>query len=184
MSGDFGEIFSYFLLKEAYASRSADGPKKWRWKIDRNRPLNKTDVVLFSVGNVSSPSDLIVAAESKSRATAGSAGQFVEAFKGAETDRASRLAKTLIWFKEKATRGGDTELLSKIKRFIYSLEDGNGPYEKNFMAVLVTDINFETDEINRLNTAVQDFGEIEAVVISIPNMKDFYEHLFAEVPTT
>jgi hypothetical protein len=43
MSAEFGEILSFFLLKERCHPLNLLAPKKWFWKIDRNRPIQYTD---------------------------------------------------------------------------------------------------------------------------------------------
>ncbi len=69
-SGDFGEILSYFLFKEKYKKRSVDGPKKWRWKEEKNVAAPYTDVILFSIKNAKpSKDDLLISVESKMKAT-------------------------------------------------------------------------------------------------------------------
>lgn len=183
-SGDFGEIMSYFLLKNKYATRNVDGPKKWRWKMDRNSPAPHTDVALFTVANPPSQKDCVIAAESKSRAVSATKLQFLNALDGAKKDKTSRLAKTLVWFREKAIRTSDGELLRKMKRFIDSPEAGNGPYLKEFKAILVTDSSLQDKEITVFNSAAPDLEGIEAIVISIPNMRDFYVHLFGAVASS
>lgn len=180
-SGDFGEVMSYLLLKSRHATRDVDGPKKWRWKTDRNKPAPHTDVVLFSATHPPSPTDCVIAAESKSRATSASQLQFLNALSGAKKDKTSRLAKTLVWFREKAIRTGDGELLRKMKRFIDAPESGNGPYLKEFKAVLVTDSTLQDEEITTFNQAAPDLDGIEVIVISIPDMRSFYDHLFGDV---
>src|SRR5262245_51270160 len=68
MSGEFGEILSHYLLREG--NGDIEGPLKWRWKNDRNKPIHRTDVILFrTTPSTPRPDDLIVSAEVKMKAT-------------------------------------------------------------------------------------------------------------------
>jgi len=69
MSGDFGELFSYFVVIENFGNKGFTlfAPRKWRWKDDRNKPAPGSDAVMFHIANPEkySPQDFVISVESK-----------------------------------------------------------------------------------------------------------------------
>ncbi|MBB5149011.1 MULTISPECIES: Hachiman antiphage defense system protein HamA [Ureibacillus] len=153
MSGEFAEILSYQLLIDMYKNSDFNlfGPKKWLWKVDRNEPMKKTDVILFGVKNaeVSSPDDLVVSAEIKSKATAGDFHPLQDAIDGAKDDYVKRMAITLSWLEEQYIRLNDSSALNSIKRFVNAIEPNYGPYKKHFKAITVIDSDMVLVELGR-----------------------------------
>ncbi len=182
MAGDFGEMACYFLLQERYLPAELDGALKWRWKEDRNRPMQKTDVVLFKLHDRPSPEDLIVAAETKTKSfRRGNYDPIADAIEGAEKDSVSRLAKTLSWLRHKYIRCGDTTSANKLLRFINSQEEQFGPYKKHHKAVVFIDSGLLQEELipTRVMPAIENF---EILVLGIPNLKETYEAIFTKIP--
>jgi hypothetical protein len=151
MSGEFAEILSYQLLIDMYKDISLFGPKKWLWKVDRNEPMKKTDVILFGVKNIqeSSPDDMVVSAEIKSKATKGDFHPIQDAIDGSKDDFVKRMAITLSWLEEHYVRLNDLEALNSINRFINAIEPSNGPYKKHFKAITVIDSDMVFGELGR-----------------------------------
>lgn len=186
MSGEFGEILSYYILMELYKPLQLDGPKKWIWKEDKNKPIQKTDVVLFNY-EVDNPSeeDLIVSAEIKSKATrSNSYDPIKNAIEGANDDYLGRLSKTLIWLKDRYIRDNDGESLRELKRFLNPVNYGT--YKKHFKAVAIIDSNLLNEELERerdIDTDIiqDDFG---LIIISINNLKNTYETTYEKVIDT
>src|SRR4030095_8778859 len=104
-SGDFGEILSYFIVIENHKKKGIHlvGPRKWRWKEDRNKPSPGSDSILFSMQNSNKPSpqDHLVSIESKMKSVASKKCRIQEAIDGAAKDKLTRLVKSLIWLEEK-----------------------------------------------------------------------------------
>jgi hypothetical protein len=72
MSGEFGELLLYYVLPEAYCQGSnVFNPPKWKWKFDKNKALQYTDIVILNQFDSKNPStnDYIIAVEAKARAT-------------------------------------------------------------------------------------------------------------------
>lgn len=185
MAGDFGEILSFYLLQGKYPPKKLNGPKKWRWKTDRNKPSPKTDVVLFYIASKkSSPDDLLVIGESKVKATDSSRDPIADAIDGTKQDHVSRLAATLVWMRERAIVQVEKGEVNKLNRFIFSSEPSNGPYKKWFHAIAIIDRSFLENLIANNHTvpALQD--EAKIVVIAIPNLKTKYETVFRNLPTS
>lgn len=80
------------------------GPKKWRLKQDRTKPAPYSDVVHFVMPSwpQSSEQDYVLCSEVKTKSTPGQSSPVAAAIADCEKDRTSRLAKTLVWLKERS----------------------------------------------------------------------------------
>lgn len=169
-SGDFGEMLSFHTVIENYNNKGVKllGPFKWWWK-DRNKASQYTDVVLF--GNNTNGNDLIVAIESKMKATPSKAHRIQDAIDGSEDDRLTRLSKTLFWLEEKYARLGDVTNRKLSERFAYPTK--YGAYDKVFKAIAIVDKTFETDELSK---AFIKNDEIIVILFSIDELQKAYEN--------
>lgn len=153
MSGEFAEILSYQILIDTYKDLNFNlfGPKKWLWKVDRNEPMKKTDVILFGFKNADdiSEDDIVVSSEIKSKATLGDFHPIQDAIDGSKDDYVKRMAITLSWLEEQYIRINDSEALNPIKRFINAIEPSYGPYRKHYKAITVIDSGMVSDELER-----------------------------------
>lgn len=149
MSGEFGEILSYHLLKEKCCTElRIEGPKKWRWKEDRNKPCPKTDVILFAKNEEDSKKDMLISAESKAKATKNKTYDPIQnAINGARKDSLQRLSESLVWLKERMVKENNKAGLEYIERFRNPLEYGT--YKKHFKAIAIIDSDFLESELNR-----------------------------------
>lgn len=175
MSGEFGEILSYHLLKEMYLPLKIDGPPKWRWKEDKNKPIQKTDVILFH-RNKKKPSskDFLVSAEIKSKATNNrSYDPIQDAVDGARKDKISRLGKTLVWLRDKYIQDNNADDIEYIQRFIDSVEYGT--YEKYYKAIAIIDQKLSRQELQRKRNIENLDADFEIIVICIKDLKTVYE---------
>ena len=104
MSGDFGEILVFIFQATEQHPTPVIGPKKWRLKQDRRKPAPYSDVVQFIVPDwpKSSAQDVLLCSEVKTKATNGSSTPIPEAIADCATDRIGRLARTLVWLRERA----------------------------------------------------------------------------------
>ena len=153
MSGEFAEILSYQIIVDIYKDLNFNlfGPKKWLWKVDRNEPMKKTDVILFGYKNANGPSadDIIVSSEIKSKATVGDFHPIQDAIDGSKDDYVKRMAITLSWLEEQYIRINDPAALNSIKRFINAIEPCYGPYKKHYKAITVIDSDIISNELKR-----------------------------------
>lgn len=191
-SGDFGEILSYFLFKEKYKKRNVDGPKKWRWKEEKNVAAPYTDVILFSIKNAKpSKDDLLISVESKMKATNNKSYNPIErAIEGAEKDSVSRIANSLSWLRKKykdetlkanAPVAKLKELVDTIERFIKS--ETIGEYSKQIKAVAFIDKTFFDEEVKKTVTIPAINGAtFEVIVVSIKDLQKAYENVFTQIP--
>ena len=185
MSGDFGELLCFLLSKEYLKNGESNigGPRKWRWKQDRNKPAPHADILLFRVKDRSSirnhEDDEIITIESKMKATKSKSYHPIQnAIDGADKDRLSRMSKSLDWYNDKLARDKKPRLRSILSKF--RKPDEYGTFEKSFKAIAIIDDEFFEEEIAK---SVPDHSsEIEVWAISIGQLKEVYEHVYTQIP--
>lgn len=178
MAGDFGEILCYLYQSAKELPAIAIGAKKWRLKQDRTKPAPRSDVVHFLMPSRpnSSVEDAILCAEVKLKSTAGNSTPITSAIEDCAKDRTSRLAKTLVWLRERAMTEplGDVDI-PLLNRFIDLVD--HPPVAKRYRAVAVICNNFVDQELQSApNVPNSDFS---LLVIAVPNLKQTYEAVFA-----
>jgi len=181
MSGEFGEIFSFFLLKERYLPLRLYGPRKWLWKIDRNRPLQYTDVILFyRVKSVPDKGDFVVSAETKMKATKNKQyNPIQDAFNGATLDSISRLAITLTWLRQRSIKSSDQKSVDFLNRFIKSTESVE--YGKHFKAIAIMEEILLKNELSKKIDIKNTDNNLEIVVVAIKGLKSVYQETYERI---
>ena len=178
MSGDFGEVLTYFYQAVAELPANVIGPKKWRLKQDRTKSAPKSDVIHFIMPNRphASAEDAILCSEVKAKATAGDSTPITDAIKDCKKDRTSRLASTLVWLRERAmtTSLGDVDILL-LNRFIDAVD--NPPATKRFRAVAVICNTLLDNELDAAPDNVD--PEFTLVVIGVPELRTTYMAVYA-----
>lgn len=187
MSGDFGEFLSYYLTKDLCADKKSRiaGPKKWRWKQDRNKPAPHTDILLFKIrdrkSKTNNPNDEVIAVESKMKSVKKKDYSPIQnAVDGAKTDKLSRMAKSLDWYFDQYAKDGKPKLKELVNR--YRFPDEFGSYKKSFKAIAIIDETLFEDEISKAITDMDD--EIDIWAVSISDLKNAYETVFEQIPNT
>lgn len=177
MAGDFGEILVYVYQSTKELPTASFGPKKWRLKQDRTKPAPLSDVVHFVLPTWPTPSDkdLVLCAEVKTKSTDGESEPIESAIKDCAKDRTSRLARTLVWLRERALSEslGDVEL-AHLDRFINATEHPEA--KKRFRAVAVVCESLITEELKSAPTATS--PDYTVVVIGVPDLKTVYTRVF------
>lgn len=176
MSGDFGEILSFHIMKNEYNEYNPYAPLKWRYKEGKNTPSPKTDFVLIC-HNISK--DFIVAAECKAKATKQTLNPVIEAIKGMKKDVVTRLANTLVWLKDKAIQEGNIEGVNKLKKLLDPVFYGN--YEKKFKAIAIIDKDLFIEPLHTQEDIADLNFDFELIAIVIPNLKKNYETIFEKI---
>lgn len=180
MAGDFGEILCYFYQSAKELPACAIGVKKWRLKQDRTKPAPRSDVVHFLMPNRpnSSVEDAILCAEVKLKSTASNTTPIASAIEDCEKDRTSRLAKTLVWLRERAMteQPGDVDI-PLLNRFIDLVD--HPPVAKRYRAVAVICANLVDQEL--LSAPMVPSPDFSLLVIAVPNLKQTYETVFSAV---
>lgn len=177
MAGDFGEILVYLYQASQEHPAPVFGPKKWGLKQDRTKPAPHSDVVQFVLPRwpSSSDSDLLLCAEVKTKSTNGNSSPIKSAIEDSVRDRTSRLARTLVWLRERALFEtlGDVQL-AHLDRFINATE--HPAAKKRFRAVAVICASLVDGELGDAPTAVS--PEYTVVVIVVPNLRETYMAVF------
>ena len=173
-AGDFGEMLSYFFVIEHYAFKEIIlfSPRKWQWKQDKNKAMPYSDAVCFHREDKNTPTenDFVICVESKMKATKSKECRIQEAVEGANTDKVSRLAKTLLWLRDKYAKDGDMKMRKYIERYLEPVEKET--YSKNFKAFAIIDNEFEKFEISQ---PIINDNDISIIIIIMDNLKDMYE---------
>ena len=177
MAGDFGEILVYFYQAAVALPDNAIGALKWRLKQDRTKPAPHSDVVQFIVPSWPIPSDqdTILCSEVKTKSTNGDSTPIKSAIEDSSKDRTSRLARTLVWLRERALyeRVGDASI-EHIDRFINATD--YPPSHKHFRAVAVICSSIVENEL--ADAPPETSPDYTLVVIVVPNLPATYAAVF------
>lgn len=177
MAGDFGEILVYLYHAARKHPMELIGPKKWRLKHDRTKAAPYSDVVHFVVTEWPNPTDQdeLLCSEVKTKSTDSPFNPILSAIRDSKTDRTSRLSKTLVWLRERASfedLGSTT--IEHLNRFINSTD--YPPYKKEFRAVAVICGKLIKKELENVPSEVPDGHTL--VIISVPDLKSLYEVMY------
>lgn len=183
MAGDFGEILVFLYHAAVEPDAELIGPKKWRLKQDRTKPAPYSDVVHFVLPNwpQASSDDRILCSEVKTKSTAGDSTPIRSAVADCEKDRTSRLARTLVWLRERALGEGlGTTTIAHIERFTKATDHPEA--QKQFRAVAVICAGLLDDEL--ADAPDERPADYTVVVIAVPDLKQRYEEVFRAVHTS
>lgn len=183
MAGDFGEILVFLYHATVEPGVEIIGPKKWRLKQDRTKPAPYSDVVHFVLPHwpEASSEDRILCSEVKTKSTNGDSTPISSAIADCEKDRTSRLAKTLIWLKERALHEdlGSTTI-AHLERFTKATDHPEA--QKRFRAVAVVCASLVDHEL--ADAPEEESTDHTVVVIAVPDLKQRYEDVFDAVHAT
>lgn len=178
MAGDFGEILVYFYQAAQELPASALGPRKWRLKQDRTKPAPHSDVVHFVLPSwpASSENDLLLCSEVKTKSTDGGSSPIKSAIEDCAKDRTSRLARTLVWLRERALLEplGDVQL-AHLERFINATDHPEA--KKRFRAVAVVCASLLDGEL--VDAPADAHPDYTVVVIAVRELQQTYTSVFA-----
>jgi hypothetical protein len=183
MAGDFGEILVFLYHAAVEPGVELIGPKKWRLKQDRTKPAPYSDVVHFVLPHWPTPStdDRILCSEVKTKSTNGDSTPIRAAITDCLKDRTSRLAKTLVWLKERALHEelGSTTV-AHLERFTKATDYPLA--QKQFRAVALICASLVDEEL--AEAPEEEPNDHTVVVIAVPNLKQRYEEVFDAVHAT
>lgn len=180
MAGDFGEILVFVYQGVSESPTDVIGPKKWRLKQDRSKPAPYSDVVQFIVPEwpEATDQDRILCSEVKTKSTDGNSTPIPSAIADCEKDRIDRLAKTLVWLRERAVREDlGTTLIAHLDRFIQATDHPPASREFRAVAVLCTSV-LDAEVASAPDVEPTDY---KVVVLAVPDLKRRYEELFEAV---
>jgi len=204
MSGDFGEILTYYMAIEIWSKHSNVRPKKWQLKDDKKKASPKTDVVLFHlVKDIDHPdeNDMMITYEAKAHADPISGKyevhkqkpritykdgkdkcSFVDAVFDADKDRASRAAESIIYLKTRAEDLEMNELCAILQRFE---KDYSVAYQTEHNAVAIVESTDLANQIARMPADLMTvFSDISLFCLPIKNLKSVYTQLYKQLQNT
>lgn len=183
MAGDFGEILVFLYHAAVEPGVELIGPKKWRLKQDRTKPAPYSDVVHFVLPHwpEASTEDRILCSEVKTKSTNGDSTPISSAIADCKKDRTSRLAKTLVWLKERALHEDlGTTTVAHLERFTKATDHPEA--QKQFRAVAVVCASLVDDELP--HAPEEEPTDHTVVVVAVPDLKRRYEDVFDAVHAT
>jgi hypothetical protein len=183
MAGDFGEILSYYLWTETFATDANIRPLKMRWKEHPDMPSHLVDVILLKRvdENNASPNDKMYTIESKvwtSRMGRGHSS-LTNALNGAVKDRVERAAKTIPYLVIQYERDDEYDLADQVQRFGDPVND---PYIKQHFAIAIVESNQARAHIGNFDKALQAVNaNIPVYLLPIADLKNIYKTLFLDI---
>ena len=125
---------------------------------------------------------MIVVAETKAKATSSANNPILSAVDGIKKDYVSRLAKTLVWLKERyILTEPNSAKIEYLDRFINSQDEQYGEYTKHFKAIAVVDASFLDNELSVTIEEPKIGHNFEIIVISIDELKKAYETTYGKM---
>lgn len=182
MAGDFGEILVYLFQGTEVHASTPIGATKWRLKQDRTKSAPYSDVIHFVLPFWPNPSadDAVLCAEVKTKSTHGKSKPVEEAIADSLKDCTGRLARTLVWLRERALTGDVDDIrIDHLDRFIKATD--HPPAERRFRAVAVLSADLETTEL--CNVDLEPNSDCALVVIIVPNLHAVYTAVYKEART-
>lgn len=203
MSGDFGEILTFYLASQIWSPTANVLPMKWRFKDKKTEASHYTDIMLFELKDESNPSvdDALYTYEVKTRATdlpndvypthkrkafvtykdGKTECTFIEAVVDANKDAVERAAETIPYLLIRCEDLGLKDLHAKINRFSNPV---NMTYRKEYNAVAVIDSSTLPEQMKRLPADLLSSHPNVGRVFCVPmeNLKEIYEKIYEEMP--
>ncbi len=181
MAGDFGEILVFLYHAAKQHPHVVVGPKKWGLREDRRRPAAHFDVIQFVLASWPTPSehDVLLCSEVKTKSTNSRHWRPIRAaIRDITKNRTSRLARTLVWLKEKAlVEDLGNVTLEHLERFINATD--HPPAIKRFHAVAVVCAGLLDGELADAPTETP--TDYRVLVIVVPDLHRTYTAVFDAV---
>lgn len=177
MASEFAETLVLEFLLGQHRNPKHYPLRKWRWKEDKDQPIQKTDVVILSSDPaVPDASDYVMSAEVKSKAVKNSKWSPIsEAIKGAEVDAVGRIARTLAWARQRARKRLNESLTKRLDRFVKA--PLAPPYSLKVHAIAVIDSELAGAEIAKPRVVPAN-AQMSIVVLALPALKLTYKRVF------
>lgn len=202
MSGDFGEILSFYLACQIWSPTVNVMPMKWRFKDSKKDASKYTDVILFELHDADNPSvdDAMFTYEVKTCATGLGDGTYkvhvkpsyknykdgkqectiIEAVFDANKDAVERAAETIPYL---LTRCEDEDLYDMHKQIYRFRRAEKTTYKKEYNAVAIVDSTTMAKQISRMPGDLLMMHPKVKNVYCIPmdNLQTVYENVYAEM---
>ena len=183
-AGDFGEILSFYLWTETFASDANICPLKMRWKEHPDMPSHLVDVILLKKveEDRARPEDKMYTIESKVWTSPMGAGHssLTDALNGAIKDKAERAAKTIPYLVIQYERDDEYDLADQVQRFGDPVND---PYIREHCAIAIVDSSQMSAHIGNLDKALKSANpNIPIYLLPIADLKNIYISLYSNIP--
>ena len=202
MSGDFGEILSFYMACQIWSPSVNVIPMKWRFKDSKKDASKYTDVILFELHDADNPSvdDAMFTYEVKTCATGLGDGIYkvhvkpsyknykdgklectiIEAVFDANKDAVERAAETIPYL---LTRCEDENLYDLHKQIYRFRKAEKTTYKKEYNAVAIVDSSTLAKQMYRMPGDLLTMHPNVKNVYCIPmeNLKNVYERIYAEM---
>lgn len=202
MSGDFGEILSFYLACQTWKPEINVIPMKWRFKDSKKDASKYTDVILFKLNDADNPSvdDAMFTFEVKTCAnrlgnsvyTTHKRPSYInykdgklectilEAVFDANKDAVERAAETIPYL---LTRCEDEDLCDLHKQIYRFRKAEKTTYTKEYNAVAVVDSNTLAEQMKRMPGDLLTMHPNVKNVYCVPivDLKSVYESIYAEM---
>lgn len=202
MSGDFGEILSFYLACQIWSPSVNVLPMKWRFKDSKKDASKYTDVILFELHDPDNPSvdDAMFTFEVKTCASGLGDGRYtvhvkpsyknykdgkqectiIEAVFDANKDAVERAAETIPYLLTRCEDESIDDLYKQISRFRGAEKT---TYKKEYNAVAVVDSATLTKQMSRMPGDLLTMHPNVKNVYCIPinNLQNVYESVYDEM---
>jgi hypothetical protein len=202
MSGDFGEILSFYLAIQTWTPAANVLPMKWRFRDSKKDASKYTDIILFSLQDPDNPStsDSMFTYEVKTCATGLGNSVYkihkrpsyvnykdgklectiLEAVFDANKDAVERAAETIPYL---LTRCEDEDLYDLHKQIYRFREAAKTTYQKEYNAVAVVDSTTLAEQINRMPSDLLTMHPNVKNVYCVPmdNLQSVYESIYSDI---
>lgn len=206
MSGDFGEILSFYLACQIWSPTANVFPMKWRFKDKKKAPSPYTDIILFELQNPLNPNnasanDALYTYEVKTHATKLTNTTYsmhkrksfvtykdgklkctiLEAVFDANKDAVERTAETIPYLELRCKDEDYEELYYQIHRFSNAVST---TYRKEHNAVAIVDSDMLDEQMSRMpNDLLVQYPNVKNVYcLPIKELKSLYECVYNEMP--
>lgn len=203
MSGDFGEILSFYLACQLWSPNVNVFPMKWRFKDPKKDASKYTDIVLFELKSLEKATvdDSMVTYEVKTRATALGNKPYakhkrkskksykdgkdectiLEAVVDANEDAVERAAETIPYLELRCKDLDLEELYWQIHRFSVA---NKVTYKKEHHAVAIVDKSLLAEQIKRMpaDLLAQHPNVNNVYCLPITELQQLYERVYADMP--
>lgn len=185
-AGDFGEIMSYYLWTETWASDTNIRPMKLRWKEHPDMPSHLVDVILLKRvdANNADTNDKMVTIESKvwtSRMEDGHSS-LTAALEGALKDETERAAKAIPYLVLQYERDNEYGKAEQVKRFGDPVTVG---YQKEHCAIAIVESAQTNDHLANFNKALKAANpQIPIYYLPFNDLKKVYLNMYNQLPNS
>ena len=185
-AGDFGEIMSYYLWTETWATDTNIRPMKLRWKEHPDMPSHLVDVILLKridEDNADS-NDKMVTIESKVWTSSMKAGHssLTEALEGAVKDETERAAKAIPYLVLQYERDNEYNLAKQVKRFGDPVAVS---FQRSHCAIAIVESAQITDHLTNFDRALKTANaHIPIYYLPFNDLKAVYLNMFDQIPNS